>query len=146
MANHIKYLALVILLLASCTTEPEDITHVIEEKAAERLAGFRNTFATSCRQKVEEAAIARADSLLLDRARKLRTLAGRPPKPRRPGAPPVAELSEALPLRPLFPFEIRFDTLLRDSLYQDSLRLDSLRLDSLLKLEFPIDSLEKQID
>ena len=56
----------------------------------------------------------------------MRRIEGRPAKPNRPGAPPVKELSQPLPLRPLFPFEIRFDMLLRDSLFQDSLRVDSL--------------------
>lgn len=131
-----KIIIILLVLLVGCSTEPEDISHIIEEKASERLAGFRRNFANTCQESIIKAATARADSLLLDRARRLRTLAGRPPKPRRPGAPPIAELSEALPLRPLFPFEIRFDTLLRDSLYQDSLRTDSL-----MRLEFPLDSL-----
>ncbi|MEL7159390.1 MAG: hypothetical protein AAFN92_01420 [Bacteroidota bacterium] len=56
----------------------------------------------------------------------MRRIEGRPPRPHRPGEPEVKELSAPLPLRPLFPFEIRFNTLLRDSLYRDSLRIDSI--------------------
>ncbi|MEL6273620.1 MAG: hypothetical protein AAFU03_00765, partial [Bacteroidota bacterium] len=104
------------------------------QRAAERLAGFRENFRQECQTEVLQVARLRADSLLRERARRMRTLAGRPPKPRRPGTPPAKNLSKELPLRPLFPFEIRFDTLLRDSLFQDSIRLDSLfriELDSL---------------
>lgn len=79
-----------------------------------------------CREEVLAAATLRADSLLVDRANRMRRVEGRPPRPNRPGAPPVKQLTRPLPLRPLFPFEIRFDTLLRDSLYADSLRIDSI--------------------
>lgn len=126
MKTRLFYLPLLLLVLGCFGNEEEDLSSIIEQKANERLVNFEANFRRSCRERIEEAAISRADSLLLIRARKLNKLAGRPPKPRRPGAPPQKELSKALPLRPLFPFEIRFDTLLRDSLYQDSLRLDSL--------------------
>lgn len=118
-----------ILLLWSCNTQPDSATdEMIAEKAEERLRGFREKFQTECRERVLEEALSRADVLLRERARRLSLLAGRPPKPTRPGAPQEKQLSKALPLRPLFPFEIRFDTLLRDSLLRDSLRLDSLQL------------------
>lgn len=125
---------LLITLLVACGSEDIDVSKVIAEKVAERVAGFKENFRAECQDKVLEAARSRADSLLLDRARRMRVIAGRPPRPRRPGEPLPLLLKKELPLRPLFPFEIRFDTILRDSLYQDSLRLDSLlvlQLDSL---------------
>lgn len=129
------------LLPLSCGSGEIDAAVVVEEKVRERVNGFRNNFIEECHDKVIAAAQQKADSLLIERARRMRVIAGRPPRPHRPGTPPPMELEEALPLRPLFPFEIRFDTILRDSLYQDSLRLDSLyqlqldslRLDSLMR-------------
>ena len=107
---------------------PEDINpaEIIEARAREQVAGIRGTMLRRCEEDVLEAARTRADSLLLDRARRMRRIEGRPPRPGRPGEPPPQQLSKPLPLRPLFPFEIRFDSLLRDSLLQDSLRQDSL--------------------
>jgi len=123
-----------LIFLVACSPEQMDLQPLIEQRAAERLNGFRNNFRKECQTEVLEVARLRADSLLRERARRMRTLAGRPPKPNRPGTPPEKSLSKELPLRPLFPFEIRFDTLLRDSLFLDSIRLDSLfqlRVDSL---------------
>jgi hypothetical protein len=125
---------LLLLLLVSCGSEDINVDDVIAEKVANRIAGFKENFQLECRTKVLDAAAFRADSLLLDRARRMRVIFGRPPRPRRPGEPAPLQLKKELPLRPLFPFEIRFDTILRDSLYLDSLRLDSvfvLQLDSL---------------
>ncbi|NJB87313.1 hypothetical protein GGR26_003093 [Lewinella marina] len=128
----IRYLPLLLCLwLAGCREEAINPRVLIEERAAEQVAAIRANLLRDCERKVQEAATARADSLLLDRARKMRRIAGRPPRPGRPGEPPPPQLSKPLPLRPLFPFEIRFDTLLRDSLLQDSLRRDSLLQDSL---------------
>ncbi|CAH1001201.1 hypothetical protein LEM8419_02099 [Neolewinella maritima] len=127
-------------LLCSCGRKEVDPQLLIEERAASQIAGMRATVLRNCERDVQEAAVLRADSLLLDRARRMRRIAGRPPKPGRPGAPPVLELSEPLPLRPLFPFEIRFDTLLRDSLLRDSLLQDSLLLDSLYQDSLRLDS------
>ena len=121
------------LLCLACGPTEIDPQILVQERAAAQVAAIRANILRTCESNVQEAATARADSLLLDRARRMRRIAGRPPKPGRPGAPPVMELSEPLPLRPLFPFEIRFDTLLRDSLLQDSLRLDSIYQDSLLR-------------
>ena len=131
-----------ILLALSCGREEVDPQLLIEERARDQVAGVRASLLRKCEESVLEAANLRADSLLLDRARRMRRIEGRPPRPGRPGAPPTRELSKPLPLRPLFPFEIRFDTLLRDSLLRDSLRLDSLlqdslQQDSLLRLELP---------
>ena len=123
---------LLLLLLALLGCGPEEINpaEVIEARAREQVAGIRNTMLRRCEEDVLEAARTRADSLLLDRARRMRRIEGRPPRPGRPGEPPPQQLSKPLPLRPLFPFEVRFDSLLRDSLLQDSLRQDSLlRLD-----------------
>lgn len=111
---------------AACGSRDIDTDAAVAEMAAERLAIFRNNINNDCREEVLAAARLRADSLLVERARRMRVLAGRPPRPRRPGEPPPRELSAELPLRPLFPYEIRFDTLLRDSLYRDSIRIDSL--------------------
>lgn len=115
-------------ILATCGKTDIDPEKVIQEIAAERIESFRANFSTECQEKVLAAAKQRADSLILDRARRMRTLDGRPPRPLRPGEVAPKVLASPLPLRPLFPFEIRFDTLLRDSLYRDSLRLDSLGL------------------
>ncbi len=117
-----------LLVLSSCGQTDIDPEKVIKEIAAERIESFRANFRADCQEKVLAAAKQRADSLILDRARRMRLLAGRPPKPLRPGEVAPKVLETPLPLRPLFPFEIRFDTLLRDSLYRDSLRLDSLGL------------------
>ncbi|WP_116107197.1 hypothetical protein [Lewinella sp. IMCC34191] len=126
-------LILTILLALSCGPEEIHPEQIIEERAQLQVSVIRGNLLRACEEEVIEAARLRADSLLLDRARRMRRIAGRPPRPGRPGEPPAQELSEPLPLRPLFPFEIRFDTLLRDSLLQDSLRLDSImRLDSLV--------------
>jgi hypothetical protein len=126
-------LPLILLGLLACGREEIDPRKIIEERAAEQVANVRRNLLRDCDRRVMEAATKRADSLLLDRARRMRRIDGRPPRPFRPGAPPPKELSEPLPLRPLFPFEIRFDTLLRDSLRQDSLLQDSILRDSLLR-------------
>lgn len=127
--------SVLVLLLASALGCGEVDTPaaeaVIQERYRDRVAAIVARIEGDCRADVLEAATRIADSLIIERARRMQRLAGRPPRPSRPGAPPNRELSQPLPLRPLFPFEIRFDTLLRDSLRQDSLRLDSLRLDSL---------------
>ncbi|PHI20180.1 hypothetical protein CEQ90_09530 [Lewinellaceae bacterium SD302] len=131
LGGTILTLLLLPLLWLGCGEREDDKTaaaRIITEKMNRRVAGFRSNFHNDCQEKVLEAARARADSLLRERARRLTLLAGRPPKPRRPGAPAEKQLSRELPLRPLFPFEIRFDTLLRDSLLRDSLRLDSLQM------------------
>ncbi len=119
---------LLCLLLGSpsCGTQEIDPEKAIADIVAERIASFRSNFTQECTDQVLEAAKQRADSLILDRARRMRLLADRPPKPLRPGELAPKILQSPLPLRPLFPFEIRFDTLLRDSLYRDSLRADSL--------------------
>lgn len=127
----VKYHPLTLLLIAlmaatACAPEEVDSDEVVLERYRERIADREAGILRDCQEDVIEEALRRADSLLLDRARRMRRIEGRPPRPDRPGAPPVKELSQPLPLRPLFPFEIRFDTLLRDSLYQDSLRTDSL--------------------
>ncbi|MGB3801759.1 MAG: hypothetical protein WA952_18215 [Lewinella sp.] len=125
-------LGLALLLVLGCGPEEINPAQIIEERASNQVAGIRASLLRSCEDRVIEAARLRADSLLLDRARRMRRIAGRPPRPGRPGEPPPQELSEPLPLRPLFPFEIRFDTLLRDSLLLDSLQRDSImRIDSI---------------
>ncbi|MEO0734397.1 MAG: hypothetical protein AAFZ52_16290 [Bacteroidota bacterium] len=122
---------LVVFLIAgtvsACSiTDEVDVEAVIQERFRERIATLEQNLRDDCREDVLELASRRADSLLIVRAQRMQRIEGRPPRPSRPGAPEVKELSAPLPLRPLFPFEIRFDTLLRDSLFQDSLRLDSL--------------------
>ena len=119
-------LALLLTLAFSCRDRDRGGAAYMDQLFQERISRLVGRIESTCQEEVIELARARADSLLLDRARRMRRIEGRPPRPNRPGAPPVKELSAPLPLRPLFPFEIRFDTLLRDSLYQDSLRLDSL--------------------
>lgn len=103
-----------------------DSETVILEKFRERVGNLVRNQERDCYEDVLAEATLRADSLLRERARRMSRVAGRPPRPNRPGAPPRQELSRPLPLRPLFPFEIRFDTLLRDSLLLDSLRTDSI--------------------
>ncbi len=126
-----------LLLLLACGPTEIDPQQVIEERAAEQVASIRQNLLEDCQERVITAAIARADTLLLERARRMRRIAGRPPRPGRPGEPVPQELSGPLPLRPLFPFEIRFDTLLRDSLLQDSLRQDSLLREGILPDSLP---------
>lgn len=130
-----KYITLLTLLgtlsfslfVAGCgETDDRDVEGTIRRRVTERVAALTGKLRADCREAVMTLAARRADSLLIDRARRLTRLDGRPPKPQRPGAPPAKELSAPLPLRPLFPFEIRFDTLLRDSLRQDSILRDSL--------------------
>lgn len=116
------------LFVSGCgSTDDRDVEGVIRLRVEERTKALTDRFLSDCQEDILEAATKRADSLLIDRARRLNRLDGRPPKPRRPGAPPIKELSAPLPLRPLFPFEIRFDTLLRDSLRVDSIYQDSLQ-------------------
>lgn len=127
----VKYHPLTLLLIAlvmatACSPEEIDSGQIVLERYRERVAGRKADLLKDCQEDVIEEASRRADSMLLDRAARMRRVEGRPPRPNRPGTPPVKELSQPLPLRPLFPFEIRFDTLLRDSLFQDSLRTDSL--------------------
>lgn len=123
-----RCLGLVFLLglTFSCRDRDRGEEAYLDQLFEERVARLVGRIERTCQDEVTELARARADSLLLARARRMRRIEGRPPRPNRPGVPPVKELSAPLPLRPLFPFEIRFDTLLRDSLFQDSLRLDSL--------------------
>lgn len=128
---NLKYHPLTLLLIAlvmatACTPDDAGSTALVLEKYHARVADLTRNLERDCQKNVLKEAIRRADSLLIDRARRMRRIDGRPPRPNRPGAPPVKELSEPLPLRPLFPFEIRFDTLLRGSLLLDSLRSDSI--------------------
>jgi len=144
MIKHIKPLTLVLILLVvatACTPEVVDSTALVYERYRERAEALTKNLLDECQKDVIDEALERADSLLIDRARRMRRIEGRPPRPNRPGAPPVQELSEPLPLRPLFPFEIRFDTLLRDSLLLDSLRVDSIGQGLLPELEIEQDSL-----
>lgn len=117
--------------LASCSEREPASAGYLEELFQERVSRLAGRILEDCEEDILQAARSRADSLLIERARRMRRIEGRPPRPNRPGSPPLKELSAPLPLRPLFPFEIRFDSLLRDSLFQDSLYQDSLRLDSL---------------
>lgn len=120
-------LVLILAVMATaCTPEVVDSTALVNERYLERANILTQNLWDDCEEDVIKDALEKADSLLIDRARRMRRIEGRPPRPNRPGAPPEQELSAPLPLRPLFPFEIRFDTLLRDSLYQDSLRWDSI--------------------
>jgi len=127
----LRYHPLTLLILAlvvatACTPKVVDSAAIVMEKYQERTAQLTENLLADCREDIMKEANRRADSLLIDRARRMRRIEGRPPRPNRPGAPPAKELSAPLPLRPLFPFEIRFDTLLRDSLLLDSLRVDSV--------------------
>lgn len=129
MRKGFKYVRLFLsltLLVMSCGADSLDKEAALKEIANERLSRIKANMLRDCREDVLVLANARADSLLLERAKKIRRLADRPPKPTRPGEPPSRSLSEALPLRPLFPYEIRFDSLLRQQLTQDSLMRDSL--------------------
>lgn len=129
--------AVILLLFLRGCGEGNDrnVEGVIRERVADRIQALTASLLEDCEEDVLETATRRADSLLIDRARRLQRLDGRPPKPNRPGEPVVKELSSPLPLRPLFPFEIRFDTILRDSLFQDSLRIDSLDRGVLLEID-----------
>lgn len=134
---HPVTLALILMVVATaCGGRNVDSEGLISRKVADRVTALTNKLRQECRADVIATAAARADSLLIDRARRMRRIEGRPPRPTRPGAPPEKELSNPLPLRPLFPFEIRFDPVLRDSLRQDSFLRDSL-----LQLGIPPDSL-----
>jgi len=115
-----------VFLHACGDSDDRDVEGVIRQRVESRTSALVAKQLNECSEDILEIALRRADSLLIDRVRRLSRIDGRPPKPRRPGAPPVKELSSPLPLRPLFPFEIRFDTLLRDSLFLDSLRMDSI--------------------
>jgi hypothetical protein len=128
---NLKYHPLTLLLITlvmatACTPDDVDSTALVMERYRARVTDLTRNLERDCQKDVLKEAIRRADSLLIDRARRMQRIEGRPPRPNRPGAPPVKELSEPLPLRPLFPFEIRFDTLLRDSLLLDSLHSDSI--------------------
>lgn len=124
--HPLSLICILLVALTACVPDDVDSTALVLERARERVIDLTLNLERDCREDMLEEAIRRVDSLLIDRARRMRRIEGRPPRPNRPGAPPVKELSEPLPLRPLFPFEIRFDTLLRDSLFLDSLRTDSI--------------------
>lgn len=128
---------LCVFLEACGDSDNRDVEGVIRQRVEDRTSALVARQRKDCEEDILAIALKRADSLLIDRARRLSRIDGRPPKPRKPGEPPVKELSSPLPLRPLFPFEIRFDTLLRDSLFQDSLHLDSIDRGLLM----PMDSL-----
>ncbi|MEM6394757.1 MAG: hypothetical protein AAF741_00320 [Bacteroidota bacterium] len=117
---------MLILSCMSCGADSLDKEAALREIAQERLDRIKSNILRDCREEVLELANQRADSLLLERAKKIKRLADRPPKPTRPGEPPNRELSGELPLRPLFPYEIRFDSLLKRQLTLDSLMRDSL--------------------
>lgn len=119
-------LVLLFPLLLGCNSREPNSAAYIQELLEERVSLLVDRITRDCQSGILEAATNQADSLLIERARRMRRIEGRPPRPPKPGSPPVKELSSPLPLRPLFPFEIRFDTLLRDSLFQDSIRVDSL--------------------
>jgi hypothetical protein len=132
-SRYIRYggaccLLLVLLLsLIGCGGgDDRQADEIIRQRVAERVTALTNNLLDDCQEEILKIANQRADSLLIERARRMSRIEGRPPRPSRPGEPPVQQLSAPLPLRPLFPFEIRFDTLLRDSLYADSLRVDSI--------------------
>lgn len=124
--HYLPLLFILLVMATACAPDDVDSTALVLELSRERITVLRQNLERDCQENVLEEAVRRADSLLIDRARRMRRIEGRPPRPTRPGAPPLKELSEPLPLRPLFPFEIRFDTLLRDSLLLDSLRFDSI--------------------
>lgn len=119
-------LGLLIGFVACGETDDRNVEEVIRQRVNDRVAALTQNMVEDCREEVLKIATRKADSLLIERARRMSRIEGRPPRPSRPGEPPVQELSAPLPLRPLFPFEIRFDTLLRDSLYADSIRIDSI--------------------
>ncbi|OAV45980.1 hypothetical protein [Lewinella sp. 4G2] len=126
MKYRILTLVIIVASLAACKERNTDSSAYIQQLFEERVGRLIARIEDDCREEVMRQAQLRADSLLIQRARRMKRIEGRPPRPRRPGEPPAKELSAPLPLRPLFPFEIRFDTLLRDSLLQDSLLQDSL--------------------
>jgi len=98
----------------------------MEARFQDRTQALTAKILSNCQRDIIESATLLADSLLVDRASRQQRVEGRPPRPSRPGAPPAKELSAPLPLRPLFPFEIRFDTLLKQQMLRDSLRADSI--------------------
>ncbi len=107
-----------ILLLLGCESSTKiDIDQVIEEKVQERLDTYRRVKNESCLEAALLEAGRLADSIILERARFLRDTSMRPYRPFRPGDPVLQELSDSLPLRPLF-----------DSIYfaNDTLAIDSL--------------------
>ena len=127
-------------VLVACDADRNefDIEAAIAREANRRLETFRARLVSECYESVLAEATLVADSLLLVRARQLRLAANRPPRPRRPGEPPEVDLTEELPLRPLFAENealwAYFDSLLQDTSYLDSQLLqDSLRQDSLLR-------------
>lgn len=132
---HPLTLLLILLVMATaCAPEEFDSAALVYKNFRDRIDQLEQNLRDGCQEDVIEEALEMADSLLSERARRMRRIEGRPPRPNRPGEPPVQELSAPLPLRPLFPFEIRFDTLLRDSLLLDSMRMDSFER-GLLELE-----------
>ncbi|TXF89171.1 hypothetical protein FUA23_11715 [Neolewinella aurantiaca] len=137
--HHLSLLLVLFVMGTGCMPDDLDSDAHVMEKFRERIADLTRNLERDCNGDVLEEAMRRADSLLLDRAKRIRRIEGRPPRPGRPGAPPVKELSSPLPLRPLFPFEIRFDTLLRDSLLLDSLHLDSIDRGLLPEVEIDLE-------
>ena len=66
------------------------------------MALFKKRELENCYQRALTEASRRADSILIEQARLERNFGARPPRPTRPGDPPVRDLEEPLPLKPLF--------------------------------------------
>ncbi|MGB3546743.1 MAG: hypothetical protein WBA17_07200, partial [Saprospiraceae bacterium] len=82
--RHFMLLLLLSLALTSCLDDPtldgEEDERIVQENVLDRIEAFRVRFVADCREKVTAAAALRADSLLQVRARRIRELAGRPPR------------------------------------------------------------------
>lgn len=95
---------LLLFALTACKSQTEvDVDEVIEEKVEERLEEYRTVFFDRCRNEALEEAGRLADSIILDRARRMRDTSGRPARPRRPDTPHLQRLQDSLlHPRPLF--------------------------------------------
>lgn len=118
-----------VLLLAGCLQDKEysqeEVRQLMQEQLEERIERFRAIRAQRCQEQLLEAAIIKADSILLIMARESIEDPGRPDLPLRPER---RRVSDSLVVAPLFNVDTFFpeplDTVLSDSLKQ--IKSDSL--------------------
>jgi len=81
-------------------TESLSSEELIQRDVAEKLAGWTDRRDRDCRRRALEAALLRADSLMLDYAREQKLMLDRPGRPERPLEPELRRPSDTLVLRP----------------------------------------------
>ena len=76
---------------------------LVEEELTRQLTSRRRRFEAKCRERVLEAAVIVADSIILERAYDTRDTTGRPPRPIRPLRPEALRPRDSANVAPLLP-------------------------------------------